>query len=938
MKTKLILLCLALFCGLGGVKADKVVKIANSTSGPNTNGTTLSMATGNNPDFSSTTLTLAKTWTSNNSSGLAGLTVSTTNATLFSLPELWSQNPLCLHLPSVGATETVTITAPSGYYIKYFTLKVAGREDGDSYDVKWSNGSFTTSHKAWTTMYSNNTTTSISFSVKGNSATNNRFFIIGDFSVTLAEIPDYSSGYTSLAVSQSNGNKLDSWGTKWTSTVAPVGTTLTCSVGDMKVETNVTLHSANTNGNPTYTIKAPTGYYIAGYTMTIYADAAGQYITPNGCAKVEIGNGNSNSTTLYVAGVNSKTTTFTRTFASSGGSAYATSFTIYFKPTYTVTYAVVDGEGTTVVSKATEQFGDVTLSIPDILNTRYCVLGSFYSTSACTGTAISEISSISSDQTVYCKYSNVNAPVNFASAVDGVGAQKYTLSLRTRPFYRSSDALAVGAENGSNTSEDAQWIFTGDIFGTYVYNVGSGKYLVMSGNSPALSDTPAAWIVSKHNNAGFTLYLKNNEKFLYVNSSGNIVSSTGYFSEGSGDNYSASFVATELAEEFKDDVVSNIQPYFTTGVGNNFGLKQSVYDANISTVTDALTTCNASTYSTLYGIIENASNFVYPESGFYRIKNYSTGVYLGKTGDDPTIEFGGSDAASVLYLTRSGVEGSYKYSIGIQGANVNSLNTTYSTGDFTMSVVAPGRFTMNDFSSNTVFGYTYANGSAVAADNLGIGGDAAYWTIEDASTVTIALNPANDNTSAAHTYATLCVPFEITDLEGNDDKDVKAYVPTKEGDYIVPGNGASSVTEGTPVLLIGEEGATSVTATIGSNYATSPATTNVLTGTFIGTSIDTSADSNNYLLGKDAANSNRIGFYHFDSTSYALKANRAYLNTAVSLAKGFILMFDEGDATGVGSLAPDQSVEEGTIYNLSGQRVSKVQKGIFIINGKKVLK
>ena len=52
-----------------------------------------------------------------------------------------------------------------------------------------------------------------------------------------------------------------------------------------------------------------------------------------------------------------------------------------------------------------------------------------------------------------------------------------------------------------------------------------------------------------------------------------------------------------------------------------------------------------------------------------------------------------------------------------------------------------------------------------------------------------------------------------------------------------------------------------------------------------------------------------------------------------SLVKGFALDFDSADA--IKSLFDAQDNAE--IYNLAGQRIRKLQKGVNIINGKKVL-
>jgi len=42
------------------------------------------------------------------------------------------------------------------------------------------------------------------------------------------------------------------------------------------------------------------------------------------------------------------------------------------------------------------------------------------------------------------------------------------------------------------------------------------------------------------------------------------------------------------------------------------------------------------------------------------------------------------------------------------------------------------------------------------------------------------------------------------------------------------------------------------------------------------------------------------------------------------------------NATGINSIAVDK-MKNATIYNMKGQRVDKAQKGLYIINGKKVV-
>ena len=53
--------------------------------------------------------------------------------------------------------------------------------------------------------------------------------------------------------------------------------------------------------------------------------------------------------------------------------------------------------------------------------------------------------------------------------------------------------------------------------------------------------------------------------------------------------------------------------------------------------------------------------------------------------------------------------------------------------------------------------------------------------------------------------------------------------------------------------------------------------------------------------------------------------------------KGHVEENETEEETAIKSLTPAISEGEGEAYNLAGQRVSKLQKGINIVNGKKVL-
>ncbi len=110
---------------------------------------------------------------------------------------------------------------------------------------------------------------------------------------------------------------------------------------------------------------------------------------------------------------------------------------------------------------------------------------------------------------------------------------------------------------------------------------------------------------------------------------------------------------------------------------------------------------------------------------------------------------------------------------------------------------------------------------------------------------------------------------------------------------------------------------------------------NSLTGVNVQTTISGSTYDGKYIytLAKEG---DALGFYHYNGTN--LGANKAFLATEIAVtagARGFVFQFEE--STGIESLTPTNSNGEGSgYYNLSGQRVSKPTKGLYIVNGKKI--
>jgi hypothetical protein len=93
---------------------------------------------------------------------------------------------------------------------------------------------------------------------------------------------------------------------------------------------------------------------------------------------------------------------------------------------------------------------------------------------------------------------------------------------------------------------------------------------------------------------------------------------------------------------------------------------------------------------------------------------------------------------------------------------------------------------------------------------------------------------------------------------------------------------------------------------------------------------DIVADGSQYILAKPEGKD--IAFYQA-TTGSTIAAGKGYLSIAANGVKTFY--FNEEDATGISNVNVNDI--QTPIYNLAGQRVSKLQKGINIVNGKKVL-
>ncbi|MBQ6192008.1 MAG: BACON domain-containing protein [Bacteroidaceae bacterium] len=94
------------------------------------------------------------------------------------------------------------------------------------------------------------------------------------------------------------------------------------------------------------------------------------------------------------------------------------------------------------------------------------------------------------------------------------------------------------------------------------------------------------------------------------------------------------------------------------------------------------------------------------------------------------------------------------------------------------------------------------------------------------------------------------------------------------------------------------------------------------------------ADGSQYCL----AQFDGVGFYKVQA-GIVIPAGKAYLQVTSSAGQAKAFYGFDDDATGIETIDNGQlTTDNGVIYNLAGQRLQKMQRGINIVNGKKILK
>ncbi len=317
------------------------------------------------------------------------------------------------------------------------------------------------------------------------------------------------------------------------------------------------------------------------------------------------------------------------------------------------------------------------------------------------------------------------------------------------------------------------------------------------------------------------------------------------------------------------------------------------------------------------------------KSGFYRLKA-SDDTYLSNTlGTSNTIQTTALQDVSTIYYLERGNEAAHYYLVNYQNGHYIANPWRIGVGEakipdheevykqyMVISKNANGKYLLN-----------YANGSvnflkaqdsqttySTDAEDSGV-----QWTFEQVTALPVIVTAAK--------YATFYAPVAVQVEEG-----VTANTVAVDGNVatltaidggVIPAN--------TGVILNGEAGTY--------NFAITTATNTIESG-LGGSSEAKYVKEEAYVLSNGEAG---VALYKAlmnqeSETSFLNNGFKAYLPaSAVTAAGARFITFDFGTETAIESIEGAE-VEKAVVYDLSGRRVQKAQKGLYIVNGVKVIK
>ena len=682
------------------------------------------------------------------------------------------------------------------------------------------------------------------------------------------------------------------------------------------------VHSSVDEINYTMTLQAPDGYTITGYDLTAQIWSSSYPNSYTLTAEDETAQTINSTTlkTLSVTGLNTTSTDISIVAAASSSTTQKwltmKSLTVTMEPTFqaiNVTYELYDDGADTPTETQVEQVEkNSDVNIPSSwINYVY------YSNISSEGTIGESDCTITVNRTSRTKITDL---ANLSN-----GKAYYIRNARGTWAIKNSE-MSASATSDFTVKEANKFVFynTGEEY--YLFSVSENKFVK---SDKSLSRSPQAITITATEDDSYPWWFKFDDSHIFNGGNGFMVVDGWNTLDGGNKNYIVE------AADFDESIITSllsIEGEFATAIEQlraiNFGTglnqysftgEYAEYTATASSVINTLESAGASEDNLAIAqdmLAHYALNM--PTTGFYRIKGATSNKYLasGLAADNRFNMTTAEDASTIFYY-----DGTKLVNFGSGMCNgVTTSAWAWVTEDAASEVTFQDGLTNGGYAIKTSGANFYDNGdnsnSADRGGNVTINTsqNTRYrsWYLTEIATLPVSISSVG--------YATFFCPVAVTIPN-----DVKAYyISTLSETEATLTEIEGTIPASTAVVLIGSEGsydftiASDVEAISGNKLAGTAAAIEYIDGA--------------YTLQTNKDNSSKVGLYP-TAVDY-LAGFKAYLPATAfsSEAKGFTFRFSDIE-TVINGISAKQN---GSVFDLSGRRVSKPAAGLYIANGKKV--
>ena len=547
--------------------------------------------------------------------------------------------------------------------------------------------------------------------------------------------------------------------------------------------------------------------------------------------------------------------------------------TLVYREANTYTYKVTSSLGTELANSS--NFEGETVSVP---YPKYELDGTELKEATTTGTntwyAYSYTLSANVDETI--TYNSVATPIeNVVFYVEGENISGATASSANNANIRSSNA-AVGYAAGTAGEDDIT-----------ITTLPAGKYKIVAN-------------VFTSSSAGGTSTFK--------------LGTNTFAATGSASSYNTLNTSEEFTIAEATDLILQAGGGATNAVDYVYVIKIGGANTLASGNAVNLTFNNATSGS------NNWDNWI--------IDVYNGGNKVAKVRADWYDEVAGNNEAFTYGYTYSSDGGSTAENTNVWGSYVSDMANA--AVDLTLSYTNGSLYIIGTAKNgNKVYYVNYTKSGLegdVSYDLYGNNATLSNITTTEVSVLTTPAHPTNVavalGTNGYATYANNVYPLDLTSAA--------AYKAAVDGDKVNFTLFGQAVPAGTGMLVEGEASGTV-------NLPIADESTTVTGNAFLvnanGTTFTAVDNTTYYAMIKDR---NPLTFGKFDPSSLAFPATKAYLAVSATAAKSLTAIFGD-DVTGISQVANAEAKGGNGIYNIAGQRVSQPTKGLYIIDGKKVV-